>query len=170
MTFLVSGALTDVSMGRPRSVPPPATALLQAHAEHLARRRGNPETTIEKKLNHVEKLQEHLAKDDNTWRSMKLVDIDGFLIACAGRFARPTVSDIACTVRCFSRFLFASGHISIDLADAVVAGTTQISASAARLALGGCPTPVAGNRHLHRRWPARLRAFADDERPWLRRW
>lgn len=105
----------------PRSVPPPATALLQAYAEHLARRRGNPGTTIEKKLNHVKKLQEHLAKDDNTWRSMKLVDIDGFLIACAGRFARPTVSNIACTVRCFSRFLFASGHISIDLADAVVA-------------------------------------------------
>jgi integrase/recombinase XerD len=105
----------------PRSAPAPATALLQAYAEHLARRRGNPETTIEKKLNHVEKLQEHLAKDANTWRSMKLADIDGFLIACAGRFARPTVSDIACTVRCFSRFLFASGHISVDLADAVVA-------------------------------------------------
>jgi integrase len=52
---------------------------------------------------------------------MKLVDIDGFLIACAGRFARPTVSDIACTVRCFSRFLFAAGHISVDLGDAVVA-------------------------------------------------
>jgi integrase/recombinase XerD len=105
----------------PRSMPPPATALLQAYAEHLARRRGNPETTIEKKLNHVGKLQEHLAKDGVTWRSMKLVDIDGFLIACAGRFARPTVSDIACTVRCFSRFLFASGHTSVDLADAVVA-------------------------------------------------
>ena len=52
---------------------------------------------------------------------MKLVDIDGSLIACAGRFARPTVSDIACTVRCFSRFLFVSGQISIDLADPVVA-------------------------------------------------
>ena len=105
----------------PRSVPTPATALLQAYAEHLAQRRGNPETTIETKLNHVEKLQEHLAKDGNTWRSMKLVDIDAFLVACAKRFARPTVSSIACTVRCFSRFLFASGHISVDLAEAVVA-------------------------------------------------
>ena len=105
----------------PRSVPPPATALLQAYAEHLTRRRGNPETTIEKKLNHVGKLQEHLVKDGNTWGSMKLVDIDGFLIACAARFARSTVSDIACTVRSFSRFLFASGHISVDLAEAVVA-------------------------------------------------
>jgi hypothetical protein len=104
----------------PRSVPAPATALLQAYAEYLTRRRGNPETTIEKKLNHVGKLQEHLAKDGKTWRSMKLVDIDAFLI-CAGRFARSTVSDIACTVRSFSRFLFASGHISVDLAEAVVA-------------------------------------------------
>jgi len=105
----------------PRSAPPRATALLQAYAEYLTRRRGNPETRIEKKLNHVGKLHEHLAKDGNTWRSMKLVDIDGFLIACAARFARSTTSDIACTVRCFCRFLFASGHVSVDLADAVVA-------------------------------------------------
>lgn len=105
----------------PRCIPPPATALLQAYAEHLARRRGSPAPTIEKKLDHIGKLQEHLAEDGRSWRSMKLVDIDGFLIACAGRFAGPTVSDIACTVRCFSRFLFASGHISVDLADAVVA-------------------------------------------------
>ena len=42
----------------PRSVPPAATALLQAYAEHLARRRGNPETRREE-AEPCEKLQEH---------------------------------------------------------------------------------------------------------------
>jgi integrase/recombinase XerD len=105
----------------PRSMPPPATVLLQAYAEHLARRRGNPSVTIEKKLDHICKLQRHLVKEGKTWRSMVLEDIDEFLIGCTARFARTTVSDIACSVRCFSRFLFASGNIAIDLADAVVA-------------------------------------------------
>jgi integrase len=52
---------------------------------------------------------------------MTLVDIDAFLIECAQQFARTTVSDIACTVRCFARFLFSTGRISADLAAAVAA-------------------------------------------------
>jgi len=44
---------------------------------------------------------------------MKLVDIDGFFIACAARFAGSTVSNVARTVRCFSRFFFASGQLMV---------------------------------------------------------
>jgi hypothetical protein len=135
----------------PRPVPVPCNGLAASYAEHLARRRGNPETTIEKKLDHVGRLQEHLAKDGKTWRSMKLVDIDAFLIACARRFGHPTVSDVACTVRSFSRFLFASGHISVGLAEAVVA-PVRPRYQRQRRALPWKdvqrPAPVAGNRHL----------------------
>ena len=41
-----------------RRAQPPASALLRAYAEHLARHRGNPEVTVHKKLDHVGKLLE----------------------------------------------------------------------------------------------------------------
>ena len=52
---------------------------------------------------------------------MRLPDIDVFLVACTQRYARSTVSDIACSVRCFSRFLHSSGRIPVDLSEGVIA-------------------------------------------------
>lgn len=92
-----------------------------AYAEHLVRHRGNPEGTVHKKLHHIGKLQDHLARHGKGWRLMLLIDIDAFLIDCAQHYARSTISDMACSVRCFTRFLFATGRIPADLAEAVVA-------------------------------------------------
>jgi len=105
----------------PPRARPPATALLRAYADHLARRRGNPEATVRSKLRHIERLSEDLARRGKTWRTMTLTDIDEFLIACAQRYARPTVADIASSIRSFARFLLATGRVSIDLADSVIA-------------------------------------------------
>ena len=105
----------------PRRVRPPATALLRAYADHLAHRRGNPEATVRRKLHHIGKLSEHLARRRKTWRTMTLTDIDEFLIVCAHRYARSTVADMAGSIRSFARFLLAAGRISIDLADSVIA-------------------------------------------------
>jgi hypothetical protein len=58
----------------------------------------------------IGKLFEHLAGRDKTWRTMTLMDIDDLLIQCAHRYARPTVADIASSIRCFSRFLLATGR------------------------------------------------------------
>jgi integrase/recombinase XerD len=104
----------------PRPVPPPATTLLREYADHVARRRANPETTVHKKLAHVEKLSGHLAASGKTWATMALTDIDAFLIGCAEGYARSTVADIAGSVRCFARFLLATGCISIELAESVI--------------------------------------------------
>ena len=101
--------------------PPPAVAVLRDYASQLRQQRGNPEVTIRKKVEHVNKLFEHLGAAGKTWRSLSLPDIDAFLIACARRFARSTTADIAGTVRSFARFLLASGRIRKDLADAVIA-------------------------------------------------
>ena len=101
--------------------PPPAMALLRDYAAHLGQQRGNPEGTIHKKLDHVGKLLEHLARRGKSWRRMRLTDIDAFLIECARRYARSTTADIASTVRSFARFLLASGRVHVDLADAVIA-------------------------------------------------
>jgi site-specific recombinase XerD len=99
---------------------PPGTKLLHEYADHLRRRRGNPEITVRKKLAHIGKLSDHLAGSGKAWNTMALTDIDAFLIRCAERYARSTVADIAASVRCFTRFLLASGRISLDLAVAVV--------------------------------------------------
>jgi site-specific recombinase XerD len=99
---------------------PPASALLQEYADNLARHRGNPTVTVQKRLDHVGRLLEHLAANGKTWRTMALTDIDDFLMECAQRFARSTVADLAGSVRSFSRFLLATGRISIALADSVI--------------------------------------------------
>ena len=104
----------------PRRARPPATALLRAYADHLALRRGNPEVTVHKKLDHIGKLMEHLAGQGKTWRTLRLTDIDEFLIACSHGYARSTVADIAGSIRSFTRFLLATGRMSVDLAASVI--------------------------------------------------
>jgi len=105
----------------PPRARPPATALLRAYADHLARRRGNPEVTVRGKLHHIEKFSEYLARRGKTSRAMTLTDIDEFLIVCAHRYARSTVAGMAGSIRSFARFLLATGRISIDLADSIIA-------------------------------------------------
>jgi integrase/recombinase XerD len=105
----------------PKRIRAPATALLRAYAEHLARQRGNPQGTISKKLDHVDDLLEHLAQIGKTWRTLTLLDIDRFLVEYSRRYARSTTADMACSIRSFARFLFATGRISVDLAQAVIA-------------------------------------------------
>jgi site-specific recombinase XerD len=99
---------------------PPASDLLQEYAGHLAHHRGNPVVTVQKKLDHVGRFLDYLARRDKTWRTIALTDIDDFLIECAQRFARSTVADLAGSIRSFSRFLLSTGRISIALADSII--------------------------------------------------
>ena len=103
-------------------LPPdrPVSALLQEYANHLARHRGNPRVTVQKRLTHVGRLLEHLSGRGKTLSTMELIDIDHFLVGLAQRFARATVADFAGSVRSFSRFLLATGRISIALADSII--------------------------------------------------
>ncbi len=98
----------------------PKTIVLQEFVKHLAQHRGNPEPTIHKKLTHIKMLLEHLEESGKTWDIMALTDIDAFLIGCSERYATITVANIAGSVRAFSRFLLASGRISVDLAESVI--------------------------------------------------
>ena len=77
--------------------------------------------TICKKLDHVGLLLEHLAQRGKTWRKLTLRDIDECLVECSSRYARSTTADIACSMRSFVRFLHATGRISVDLAESVIA-------------------------------------------------
>ena len=51
----------------PKPIPLPATMLLREYADHLARHRGNPAMTVQKRLAHVGRFSEHLAGSDKTW-------------------------------------------------------------------------------------------------------
>ena len=104
----------------PRPPVRPASALLQEYADYLARHRGSPPVTVQKRLTHVGRLLEHLVDRDKTWSTMALADIDDFLVDLAQRFARATVADIAGSVRSFSRFLLATERTSVALADSVI--------------------------------------------------
>ena len=95
--------------------------MLAEYSDHLHRHRGNPDVTVRKKLHHITKFEDHLARAGEAWSSMRLADIDDFLVDCAQRYSRTTVSDIACSIRCFSRFLHSSGRIAVDLSEAIIA-------------------------------------------------
>jgi integrase/recombinase XerD len=104
----------------PQPMSRPASAVLREYADYLARHRGNPDRTVHKKLAHIDKFSSYLAGIGKACGTMALTDIDAFLIGCAGRYARSTVADIAASIRCFARFLLATEHISIELAESVV--------------------------------------------------
>jgi integrase/recombinase XerD len=99
---------------------PPVSALLQEYADHLTYHRGSPMTTVRKRLIQVGQLLEHLADRGKSWSTITLTDVDDFLVHLAQRFARSTVADFAGSVRSFSRFLLATGRISVELADSVI--------------------------------------------------
>ena len=109
----------------PQPPSPPVSGVLQEYADHLLHHRGSPAVTVQRRLDHVGRLLEHLAENGKTWLTMQLTDIDDFLIGCAQRFTRSTVADIAGSVRSFSRFLLATGRISIALADSVISPAQQ---------------------------------------------
>jgi integrase len=76
---------------------------------------------VHKKLYHIGKLLDHLGGQGKTWRMMTLLEVDEFLIECSRRYARATTADIAGSVCSFARFLLATGRMSMNLADSVVA-------------------------------------------------
>ncbi|MBB3011272.1 site-specific integrase [Cupriavidus alkaliphilus] len=89
--------------------------------DYLVAHRGSPAGTVHKKLTHIGYLFQHLSVHNRTWRSMTLADVDAFLVDCSSRYARTTTADIACSIRSFSRFLFATGRSSRNFADSVIA-------------------------------------------------
>ncbi|ADG20646.1 phage integrase family protein (plasmid) [Paraburkholderia atlantica] len=99
----------------------PSTALLRSYEEYLVTHRGSPAATVHKKLTHIGYFLRHLRVHQRTWRSMKLTDVDAFFVDCSRRYARATTADIACSIRSFSRFLFATGRSSRNLAESVIA-------------------------------------------------
>lgn len=84
----------------PRPAKPPATPLLSKYADYLLRHRGNPQATVDKKLLHIGRVQDYPTQAGEDWHSIRLADIDAFLVSYAQRYSRSHLSDIACSIRC----------------------------------------------------------------------
>ncbi len=99
----------------------PASPLLQAFTEHLARYRGNPAATRKKKVSHIAGFLTFLRRRRRSMAQLDLHDIDMFIVDCRKRYARTTVADIGSSLRSFLRFLHATGRLAVDLASSVMA-------------------------------------------------
>lgn len=98
----------------------PATTLLaQAFAAYLREVRGNPPSTIHKKLGHISIFDAHLRSSACGSCAVTLQEIDAFVVMCRDRYARTTVADICSTLRGYVRFLRVSGQVQNDLAGSI---------------------------------------------------
>ena len=95
-------------------------SLLREFAADMREHRGNPESTIRKKITHAEGFLEFLRHRRRRIIDLRLSDLDAYVVKCAKRYASVTVADVCSTLRSFTRFLRASGRISIDLAPSVI--------------------------------------------------
>ena len=95
--------------------------LIREFAEHLHLHRGNPASTVRKKIAHVSHFLAFLREQGRRPQQLRLHDIDAFVSTCGKRYARTTVADICSSLRGFMRFLRVSGRISMDLASSVLA-------------------------------------------------
>jgi integrase/recombinase XerD len=106
---------------RPTAEPSkPQPSLLREFAASMREHRGNPENTIHKKITHTEGFLEFLRRRRRRVVDLRLSDLDAYVVKCAKRYAPATVSDVCSTLRSFTRFLRASGRISVDLAPSVI--------------------------------------------------
>jgi len=108
----------------PWTVPRPAPAFdrrFQAFADYLRNVRGNPASTIHKKLVHLTAFHRYRRSRHCAGVPIRLSEIDAYIVACRRRFARTTVADICSTIRSYLRFLHATGAMKADLASSVMA-------------------------------------------------
>jgi integrase/recombinase XerD len=95
--------------------------LIREFAEHLHLHRGNPTSTVRKKIAHVAHFLAFLREQGRGQQQIRLQDIDAFVSICGKRYARTTVADICSSLRGFMRFLRVSGRITVDLASSILA-------------------------------------------------
>ncbi len=117
-------AATGRSLPQWRTPPAPSklsSPLLEEFAEHLRVNRGNPESTIHKKVVQMSALETFLRSRRRKVEEIKLRDIDAYVLGCRERYARTTTADICGGIRAFLRFLHITGRVPLDLSSAVAA-------------------------------------------------
>lgn len=98
----------------------PVSPVLEAYLKNAREQRGLAVGTLDRDRWELGKFLDELRVLRVTLSRLSIPDIDRFLSRSARQLAPATVERVASSIRCFLRFLYATGHIPHDLASAVV--------------------------------------------------
>ena len=105
----------------PKRNPLPHLApLLREFAGDMRQHRGSAEGTIKLRVLAADRFVTFLRGRHRRVRDLRPADLDAYVVKCAKRYAPATIASICSTLRSFTRFLRAGGHISNDLASCVL--------------------------------------------------
>ena len=94
--------------------------VLREFAADMHQHRGSAESTVRLRIFGASRFLAFLRGRHRRLRDLRLSDLDIYITRCAKRYAPATVTDVCCMLRSFTRFLRASGRISVDLAESVL--------------------------------------------------
>jgi integrase/recombinase XerD len=100
---------------------PIRSTLLREFAIYLREHRVNPENTINHWMVRMETFLAFLRGRHRRPRDLRLSDLDAYVVKCAKRYAPVTVAGECSMLRSFTRFLRATGRLSVDLAPSILA-------------------------------------------------
>jgi integrase len=98
---------------------PLLSPLQTAFAGHRRELQGVAESTIRRDLRVVGEFLGFLGCRQRPVARIEVADIDAFLASCANRMVPKTLARTACGLRAFLRFLYMTGRMAHDLANAV---------------------------------------------------
>jgi len=111
----VKHSWTPIMQKRRRSV------LLQAYAEYRQTHRGVAASTLERDLDLASRFLRALKSARKRFTGMRAADIDKFVEALSATLSRRTVAGLCSSLRCFVRFLHATGHLHHDVSSWIIA-------------------------------------------------
>lgn len=115
-----------VPQWRPRpAAPPRLSTVVREFVAYRVKHRGIATTTIRSDVAVATKLLSFLRVNGRSPASMRVTEIDGFVLDLTSKCARKTVAGNCSTLRAFLRFLHLTGRVRADLASCVVAPRTR---------------------------------------------
>ena len=95
------------------------TQLIEAFADHLRDVRGNPSSTVRKKVTQLSAFTAYMHANNGDPSAPTLREIDAYVAHCSQLHVRSTVADICSTLRRYVSFLCSCGLIHHDIASSI---------------------------------------------------
>lgn len=115
-----------VPQWRPQPAPPPSPSrVVREFVAYRVKHRGIATSTIRSDVSVATKFLSFLRVHGRRSGSMRVTEIDGFVLDLAAICAKKTVAGNCSTLRAFLRFLHLSGRVRADLSSCVVAPRTR---------------------------------------------
>lgn len=160
-----------VPQWRPPPAPPRVSPLVRAFVAYRVKHRGIAKTTIRADVAIASKFLSFLRVHGRSPASMRVNEIDGFVLGLASKCTRKTVAGNCSTLRAFLRFLHLSGRVHADLASCVNCASYAIGGAApSGTALEGCATDPPRYRRAKAAGSTRFRALPHDGDVWDGGW